>query len=266
MVPSIVVRQAVTSSVVREWGTVQRASVRVWLVATNQGATTPGVDLLQEDERSECARFVNPRDRCTFAVTRVALRCLLGDEIGISPHDVRLVRNAWGKPLLAKSQYRPGFDFSVSHTGDLSVIAISSSGAVGVDIERRHRLSEMHRIAADVFDEQTASALYHLPPSNRDEAFLRLWTAGEACLKALGLGFAGAGGQAPVGLSPQGSPEIRFDRCPVAADNEKWRLHSLDLPPDYVGTLVAQNSASAAGFCAVQPNTDPPRIAPVIYQ
>src|SRR5215510_307907 len=119
-------------SVVGNGGTVQRASVRVWLIASNQYATTAGCDLLQEDERSEYARFAHARDQRMFAVTRTALRCLLGHEIGIAPQDLRLVRNAWGKPLLADAQHRPGFDFSVAHAGDLSAIAISSCGPVGV--------------------------------------------------------------------------------------------------------------------------------------
>ena len=225
--------------------------MRVWLIASNQCATTAGCDLLQEDERSEYARFAHVRDRRTFAVTRTALRCLLGHEIGIAPRDLRLVRNPWGKPLLADTQHQPGFDFSVAHAGDLSVIAISSCGPVGVDIERRHHVSEMHRIATDVFDEPTASALDRLPPSSREDAFFRLWTAGEACLKAMGLGFAGAGGRAPVGLSWQGSPEIRIDRCPALGDDGEWALLSLDLPPDYVGTLVARNDAIADRPCAV---------------
>lgn len=218
--------------------------MQVWLLASNQGAAAAAFDLLQDHERLEFSRFVNARDRCRFAVTRAALRCLLASEIDVSPKDVSLVRNAWGKPLLSEAQHRPELDFSVSHAGDLSVIAISRCGAVGIDIEHRHHVCEMERIAVDVFDEATASALRLLPPAKRDNAFLRLWTAGEACLKAMGLGFAGAGGRAPVGLSPEGSPQIRPSRRPPGGGDE-WSLHSLDLPPEYVGTLVARHSASA---------------------
>lgn len=225
-----------------------------------------GYDLLQQDERSEYARFVHARDRHTFAVTRSALRCLLGQEIGIAPSDLRLTRNAWGKLLLADGQHRPGFDFSVAHAGDLSVIAISSGGPVGVDIERRHHVTEMHRIAADVFDEATASALDRLPPATRDDAFLRLWTAGEACLKAMGLGFAGAGGRAPVGLSWQGSPEIRRDRCPPFSDDDEWALLPLELPPGYVGALVTRNDAIADQPWAVPQAVDLASLATVTWQ
>jgi 4'-phosphopantetheinyl transferase len=249
-----------------EWGTVHSGSVQVWLVGLDQAAAAPALDLLQDSERTEYARFVKAQDRCAFAVTRAALRCLLSDEIGISPYDLRLVRNAWGKPLLAQAQHRPGLDFSVSHAGGLSVIAISSAGPVGIDIERHHRVSEMDRIAAQVFDEPTALSLDRLPPSRRAETFRRLWTAGEACLKALGLGFAGAGGKAPVGLSRHGLPEIRLGRRPADEDGDEWGLQSLDLPSEYVGTLVARHSASATRPRVQARTTDLSHLVPSTYQ
>ena len=212
----------------------QKPPIRVWLLPTNQGPTGAVLELLQENEQSECTRFINSRDISAFALTRAALRCLLGDEIGVPPKDVSLVRNAWGKPMLSKSQHRAGLDFSVSHTGTLSIIAISSCGPIGVDVERRdHQVSEIGRIAAEVFGEATAAALHRLAADRRNDTFLRLWTAGEACLKAMGLGFVGNGGRAPVALSSNGSPQVE----------EHWSLRSLDLPSDYVGTLVVPNSA-----------------------
>ena len=241
-------------------------SVQVWLVALNQAATAPVLDLLQDSERTECGRFVKAQDRCAFAVTRAALRCLLSDEIGIAPNDLRLVRNAWGKPLLAQDQHRPGLDFSVSHAGDLSVIAISSAGPVGIDIERHHRVSEMYRIAAQVFGEPTAASLDRLPPSRRAETFLRLWTAGEACLKALGLGFAGAGGKAPVGLSRHGLPEIQVGRSADEEDGDEWGLQPLDLPSEYVGTLVARHPAGAARPRVQARTTALSHLVPSTYQ
>jgi hypothetical protein len=74
------------------------------------------------------------------------------------------------------------------------------------------------------------------------------------------LGFAGAGGRAPVRFSRQGSPEISFDRA-APENNDEWAPHSLELPPEYVGAVVARQSASAAGICTVQRTADLPRIA-----
>jgi phosphopantetheinyl transferase len=219
------------------WGVgVRNPSVRVWLLGSDQGSTGAAFELLPEDEQSECSRFLNPRDTSAFAVTRAALRCLLGNQIGVPPKDVLLVRNAWGKPMLADPQHRAELDFSVSHTGHFSAVAISSCGPVGVDIERAdHQVSEIVRISAEVFGAATAAALHRLPPDYRNDTFLRLWTAGEACLKAMGSGFAGAGGRAPVTLSAGGSPQA----------DEEWALYSLDLPSDYVGALAVPNSAKA---------------------
>ena len=64
---------------------------------------------------------------------------VFGNQIGVSPKDVRLIRNVWGKPMLPE-QHSSTLDFSVSHAGDLSVIAISRLGPTGVDIERRRQV------------------------------------------------------------------------------------------------------------------------------
>jgi 4'-phosphopantetheinyl transferase len=215
---------------------------------------------LRDDERSRYSRFAKERDRSAFAVTRAALRCLLAREIGVSPKDVSLIRNAWGKLLLADNERWPELDFSVSHAGELSVIAVSRCGPVGVDIERRRHVSEMERIATDIFDETTAAALRRLPLQDRDTAFFRLWTAGEACLKAMGLGFAGAGGRAPVGLSSEGLPLIRTSQLPCDMAGDEWALHSLDVPADYAGSLVVRDRARSGHVAAFVQAADMPRL------
>jgi 4'-phosphopantetheinyl transferase len=195
--------------------------------------------LLHEAELSHRERFTNARDGNAFAVTRAALRCLLSLELGIPPTEVKLVSGRWGKPLLADTHGRQHLDFSVAHCGDHSVIAISRCGRTGIDIERSRAVPEHGKIAADVFGEATASNLRRMPAGRRNDTFLRLWTAGEACLKAKGLGFAGNAGRAPVELSSDGTPRI------VTSDGEEthdgWALLPLDLPPDYLGSVVVED-------------------------
>jgi phosphopantetheinyl transferase len=239
---------------------VQKPTVQVWLVAASQHATEGVFDLLHDEEKDASTRFLRERDRSTFAVTRAALRCLLGNEIGVSPKDVRLIRNVWGKPMLPE-QHSSTLDFSVSHAGDLSVIAISRLGPTGVDIERRRQVPEIAQIAADVFDQRTAANLNSLPASCKNDTFLRLWTAGEACLKATGLGFAGAGGRAPVKLVPNAWPQIEIDQLVNRTDRYPLSLHALDLPPDYLGSLVIQNRA-LDDLCHIHANPTPRLLSP----
>ena len=160
-------------------------------------------------------------------------------------------------------QHSSALDFSVSHAGDLSVIAISRLGPASMDIERRRQVSEIAQIAADVFDQRTAANLNSLPASCRSTSFLRLWTAGEACLKATGLGFAGAGGRAPVKLVPNAWPQIEIDQLVNRTDRYPLSLHALDLPPDYVGNLVIQNRA-LDDLCHLHANPTPTYSIPLL--
>ena len=98
----------------------QKPTVQVWLVAASQHATEGVFDLLHDEEKDASTRFLRERDRSTFAVTRAALRCLLGNEIGVSPRRCQAHPQCLGKTDVAGAA-RSTLDFSVSHAGDLSV-------------------------------------------------------------------------------------------------------------------------------------------------
>jgi len=226
--------------------------VQVWFLPTRQKASADLLCLLQDQEKSEHARFSREGDRQAFAHTRAALRCLLSRAIGVSAKEIRFDRNAWGKPQLSNEHGRCDIDFSVSHSGELAVIAISRCGATGVDIERKRAVPEMETIASEVFGEAVTRRLSRVPPQHRDIAFLRLWTAGEAYIKALGVGLAGAAGHVPVALEADGEP--RLQRAENAA--ERWALLPLDLPADYLGSLVVRGSVPAKSLPHVPEKID----------
>lgn len=111
------------------------------------------------------------------------LRCLgagylLHQVLGI-PEAV-LCTNAYGKPYVPD---RPG-DFSLSHGGDLIVLAVADR-AVGVDVEplgRRHG-----DIAKRVFKPEEIEWMN--AGDDPDRRFFELWTLKEAVMKAEGKGL-----------------------------------------------------------------------------
>ena len=75
--------------------------------------------------------------------------------------------------------------FNLSHSNDFVMLAISNT-PVGCDIERLHKAILSHH----VFHPQELSRLRSLPEGDaRNHEFLRLWTAKEAFLKAIGTGI-----------------------------------------------------------------------------
>jgi len=170
-----------------------RATVTVWLLDLG----VPGVDarsfeaLLDADELVRAARFLRAVDRRRFAIVRGTLRCLLGALLAVEPDRVPLTMEPGGRPTLAPgcgSGARAPW-FSVSHSEDLAALAFSSSGRVGVDIERIRPLPDLGGLAAVAFAPPQRAALETVPAEGREHFFYLTWCRYEASGKALGVGL-----------------------------------------------------------------------------
>ena len=110
---------------------------------------------------------------------------------------------------------------SISHMPGLSVAAISSSGAVGVDVMvvDAPLPPGWEWVALDYLGPQAAAALHRTAPAERATAFAQAWVSGEARLKCLGLGL--------TEWTP--SLAMRLTACDV---------HWLALPPGICGAVA----------------------------
>jgi 4'-phosphopantetheinyl transferase len=81
----------------------------------------------------------------------------------------------------------PQIEFSVSHSEQAVTVALSLSGAIGVDIESVVE-RDRSNIVYDVLTEREHTLLRQCPENQQWALFIRLWTLKEACAKALGLG------------------------------------------------------------------------------
>ena len=212
------------------------ANVRAWLIACDRVDSQSTVDVLTEAERMRSARLARIADRINFTVTRAELRRILARELDVEPRATLLVEPLSGKPRLCASHGRPDIDFSVSHTDGMSVIALARRGRVGVDIERCRAVPEKLKIAMEVFGGDVARSISAFPEAKRDEAFLRLWTAGEAYVKAIGTGLAIRREPIPLRIRPD---DAQVEFCPDFAERDAWRLAFIDVPAGYVCCLAA---------------------------
>jgi 4'-phosphopantetheinyl transferase len=209
--------------------------VQAWLVASDRGDSQSLVDALTPTEIARSGRLTRASDRAAFAVTRAALRWILARELRVAPRAVRLVEPKLGKPRLCASHDRTEIDFSVSHTDGLSIIALSHHVLVGADIERCRAVPEKLKIAAEMFGEDAAHAIAALSPSEQDGAFLRLWTAGEAYVKATGTGLAFRRQRIPIRIESDGRGiALRRD----FAERDAWQFAHIDAPAGYVCCLA----------------------------
>ena len=142
--------------------------------------------LLSEDEKVRSQKFASPRLRRRFVAGRARLRSLLGEHLGRDPRTLVFVQNEFGKPSLVDA---PFVHFSLSHTDDQAILAVSDTLMVGADIERVRVLDHLD-LAKRYFHPYEAATIERLPHADdQRQAFFRTWTLKEAIVKALGKGL-----------------------------------------------------------------------------
>ena len=144
----------------------------------------------------------------------------------LPPDRLRFVVNAYGKPGLGNGAQ---IEFNVSHAGCYALIALSTSGLVGVDIEREDRGIDAQNLAAYVF-----SPLERRHALQTPKDFIRHWVAKESVLKAVGFGISEH--LQSVSILPRDDEAYEIaHHFPEWPEIQAWRL---PVPNGYVGALA----------------------------
>lgn len=168
-----------------------------------------GETLLTKEERDRAHRFVGPLLQRRFVAARARLRALLGDHLGRDPRSLVFLLNEFGKPRLADL---PGVHFSLSHSQDRALLAVSDGPEIGADLEMMRAVDHLDLARRYFHPDEVRTIERHRDPR---QAFFRVWTLKEAVVKAIGLGLAlplddfavSIDGPRPVmTVAPPGSP------------------------------------------------------------
>lgn len=169
-------------------------------------------------------------------------RAWLAAEFGCAPAAVALVRDALGRPQLGAPQ--AGFDVSWSHSGEGLLIALGEGVQVGIDLERLRPRPRALALAARFFARAEADWLASLPSEACETAFVRLWCAKEAVLKAHGRGLA-FGLDKLVFVLQDGA--LRLLACERTLGlPEAWSLHEFAPQPGYHAALAWRDTPPAS--------------------
>ncbi len=139
----------------------------------------------EELERARDFRFQHLRNR--FLVRRGVLRHILAQYLHKKPADIRFLRNSFGKPAVIRTSGE--INFSVSHSKELILLALTIQHPVGADIQYHEAGMNMQEIARRFFSGREIRQLESIRPNGREAAFYRYWTGKEAYIKALGAGL-----------------------------------------------------------------------------
>ncbi|WP_326796402.1 4'-phosphopantetheinyl transferase superfamily protein [Streptomyces sp. NBC_01808] len=199
--------------------------------------------VLDDEERRRAAGFRREHDRATYVVAHVALRMLLGAQLGLAPQCVTLVREAC--PLCRKAHGRPAVaegrtHFSLAHSGRLVLLAFAAE-PVGADAEEVPSARAAAEIAG-VLHPREAAELGGLPAAERPRACARIWARKEAYLKGIGTGLARDPTLDYLGAAP-GPVEVA-----------RWQVVDVDVPPGFAAAV-----ASPSGKPGARPRPRPDR-------
>ena len=217
-------------------------AVHVWRVALDPARAASLAPLLSADERARAARFHFDADRHRWTVSRAALRTILAAHAGVAPGALRFVLGRHGKPALDATALPPDVGaprFSLSHSGDVALVAVSRAFELGVDVERTRGDFGTLDIARRFFSPGEVEALAALPEARRTAAFFRCWASKEAFIKGTGHGLARALDSFDVEVDPARDAAL-LRTAPDASERGEWSLVALDPAPGYAGALAVR--------------------------
>lgn len=164
---------------------------------------------------------------------RRRLSAYAGRELGADALQI----GAYGKPALADA----AFAFNLSHSGAAAVLAIARGVELGVDLETPGRVRPFVALARRYFRPAEAQAVEAAAEADRESVFLRLWTAKEAVLKALGRGLAFGLDRLEFDLAaPQPALAWIAGEGGAAAH---WQLRALPVAAPRIGHLAWRGAA-----------------------
>ncbi len=205
-----------------------RGEIHVWRMNLSEIPSQWGsLRELSADEEERARRWLREADRLRFRFGRLGLRKLLGFYLGREAAGISFRYSDMGRPELATSG--PPLHFNLAHSGDLVLFAITVDGPIGIDVEKADPTRDWAGIASRYFAPAERDFLSQVPLGKRLEAFLRLWTAKEAVLKATGLGLSGGLENFSV-LSPAADPSAEWNYFSFIPHPNYWASLAFPFP------------------------------------
>jgi 4'-phosphopantetheinyl transferase len=198
--------------------------------------------LLSQDEVVRAARFRFEKDARRFTVARASVRSILGAYVHCGGHDLHFEYSRQGKPSL--DGISPNIHFSVSHSGELAMLALALDGEIGVDLELMRPEVEIQKLSERFFSPAERDSLRALSDNHQVAAFFRCWTCKEAFLKAQGVGLSRSLDSFDVEVNPERPARILATR-PDAEEAQRWSMRDIPADAGYAAALSARTAISS---------------------
>lgn len=200
-------------------------------------------NLLAPDElkRSQKFRFTEHQNR--FIISWALLRLILEIYLKTKASLIHFQYNPYGKPFLSNKSKGECIKFNMSHSGNISLYAVTRNREIGIDVEFIKSDIDELEIAKHFFSPHEIGELLQVPSQLRKKAFFDCWTRKEAFIKARGEGLSIPLDSFDVSLAP-GQPARLMSTRSDKSEISKWFLKELYPGPGYAGALVVEGTPS----------------------
>src|SRR5262245_346574 len=195
---------------------------------------------LDADEQTRATRLIHEQDRRRYVLAHGTLRALLSRYVCCSPRAIRFGRETVGKPFLIIEDNTEPVTFSLAHSHNRLVIAVTRRDAIGIDLERIRPTADVIKLADRFYRPAERARIADFPAREQMRQFFRYWVAKEAVLKGEGLGiaslqdcevlFEGQDGHASVQVL-DGQPPYR-----------PWAVQLLSCGPTWEGAVAVRDA------------------------
>jgi 4'-phosphopantetheinyl transferase len=207
------------------------------------------LSLLSAQELSRANRFKFEVHKQNFVNSHGFKRSVLAKYLNLNPASIVYNKGIKGKPYLADKNSL-NLSFNLSHTEDISLLAVTKNLDVGIDIECVDRKTDWKSICKRFFTEYEQQALFSLQEQQQQQAFYELWTRKEAYIKLLGTGLSLSPTQFTLTVPPQPPALIEHESTKYKAP-ELVNFKEVKLPESlnsYRATLAANFFISEYSF------------------
>ena len=240
----------------RDIQALSEGEVHIWEITLDDPALKTGDlfgEILSGDERTRASRLIPGVYRDRFVTARGYMRIILGFYLDMPPGGIRFEYNKHGKPALPAEANPKSLRFNLSHSRSLALCAVTVRGEIGIDVEYPRRVLRAEKILERFFSEAEREYYRSRRETEKERAFMGLWTIKEAYSKALGKGLSSQ--LRDIDLSPALS-DGATSRVSVHTDNgpeEIWTLHRFRPGDEYVAALALKGELSVISRYTARP-------------
>jgi 4'-phosphopantetheinyl transferase len=208
------------------------------------------VNCLSEQEGRKAERFVRQSDRDRYVFAHALLRWILGAYVSCEPQELIFETNQYGKPFLRIGHDGKDIQFNLSHSQDITLVAVARGASVGIDVEYTRAIPDARDIAERLFSADEREFLNSLPAVDFNDWFFTFWTLKEAFLKGIGMGLS-----YPLHKFSIIFPKSKADGAiSISTDSIRaydWSMMCLSLGPFYSGALAVPTTIRKPEFFCI---------------